>query len=75
MNKFFKSSEPDLKKLYSTDSQLNIINKNILYLTHEVDKCVAMLRRMEVDNRLQTTMDEYHSGAPPDSLPEDEGLD
>ncbi len=64
MNKFFKSSEPDLKKLYSVESQLNVINKNILYITHELDKCVAMLRRMEIDDRLQTTTDEYHSGAP-----------
>ncbi len=40
-------------------NQLDIINKNILYLTHEVDKCVAMLRRMEVDNKLQSQVTEY----------------
>ncbi len=40
-------------------NQLDIINKNILYLTHEVDKCVSMLRRMEVDNKLQSQVTEY----------------
>ncbi len=45
--------------LNSSQSKLDIINKNILYLTHEVDKCVAMLRRMEVDSKLQKQVDEY----------------
>ncbi len=45
--------------LNSSLKQLDIINKNILYLTHEVDKCVAMLRRMEVNNNLQKQVTEY----------------
>ncbi len=45
--------------LNSSNNKLEIINKNILYLTHEVDKCVAMLRRMEVDYRLQKQVTEY----------------
>jgi len=45
--------------LNSSESKLNVINKNILYLTHEVDKCVAMLRRMEVDSNLQKQVDDY----------------
>ncbi len=40
-------------------NHLDIINKNILYLTHEVDKCVSMLRRMELDNKLQHQVTEY----------------
>ncbi len=45
--------------LNSSLNKLDIINKNILYLTHEVDKCVSMLRRMEVDNKLQKQVTEY----------------
>ncbi len=45
--------------LNSKSTQLDIINKNILYLTHEVDKCVAMLRRMEVNANLQKQVDDY----------------
>ncbi len=45
--------------LNSSQNKLDIINKNILYLTHEVDKCVAMLRRMEVDSKLQKQVTEY----------------
>ncbi len=46
--------------LNSKLTQLDIINKNLLYLTHEVDKCVTMLRRMEVDNKLQTQVTEFY---------------
>ncbi len=45
--------------LNSSQNKLDIINKNILYLTHEVDKCVAMLRRMEVNSNLQKQVDDY----------------
>ncbi len=45
--------------LNSKSTQLDIINKNILYLTHEIDKCVSMLRRMEVDANLQKQVTEY----------------
>ncbi len=55
---FSKSSSPDLRNKLQLD-KLDIINKNLLYLTHEVDKCVSMLRRMEVDNKLQTQVTEY----------------
>ncbi len=45
--------------LNSSQTKLEIINKNILYLTHEVDKCVSMLRRMEINSKLQKQVDEY----------------
>ncbi len=44
-------------------NKLDIINKNLLYLTHEVDKCVSMLRRMEVNANLQTQVTEYFDDA------------
>ncbi len=45
--------------LNSLETKLNILNQNLLYLTHEVDKCVSMLRRMEVNANLQKQVTEY----------------
>ncbi len=39
--------------------QLDIINKNILYITHEVDKCYKILKVQQIDTRLQNTVDKY----------------
>ncbi len=55
---FSKSSAPDLRNKLQLD-KLDIINKNLLYLSHEVDKCVSMLRRMEVNSNLQKQVDDY----------------
>ncbi len=57
MNLKFKSSEPDLK--FDLQSQLRILNQNILYLTREVDKIVRLVKHMDVDKDLQNTVDKY----------------
>ncbi len=57
MNLKFKSSEPDLK--FDIQSQLRILNQNILYLTREVDKIVRLVKTLSVDNNLQNTVDKY----------------
>ncbi len=57
MNLKFKSSEPDLK--FNIQSQLRIINQNILYLTRQVDLCVKWLKTEEVNNNLQRQVDDY----------------
>ncbi len=57
MNLKFKSSEPDLK--FNIQSQLRIINDNILYLTREVDKLVRLARQAEVNKGLQQQVDKY----------------
>lgn len=46
--------------LVDSTFNLTLINKNILYLTHEVDKCVSMLRRMELDKHLQKNVDDFY---------------
>ncbi len=54
MNKFlFKSTDADLQKLL----QLN--NKNILYISHQVDKILKILREEDHDKDLQDTVDKY----------------
>ncbi len=46
------------------DLKLEIMNKNILYLTHEMDKCVRMLRMLTTDDKLQEQVDKYFEEAP-----------
>ncbi len=57
MNLKFKSSSPDLK--FDIQSQLRIINGNILYLTREVDKLVRSAKQLEVNKGLQQQVDKY----------------
>ncbi len=57
MNLKFKSSEPDLK--FDIQSQLRILNQNILYLTKEVDKIVRLVKTQSIDKDLQNTVDKY----------------
>ncbi len=47
------------RTLVNSTFDLTLINRNILYLTHEMDKCVSMLRRMELDGKLQKQVDDY----------------
>ncbi len=57
MNLKFKSSEPDLK--FNLQSQLRIINGNLLYLTKEVDSVVRLVKQMATDKGLQLQVDKY----------------
>ncbi len=57
MNLKFKSSEPDLK--FNIQSQMTVMNQNILYLTREVDKIVRLVKRLDNDKGLQHQVDKY----------------
>ncbi len=39
--------------------QLDILNKNILYCTHELDKIKKIVTNLSVDQHLQKQVDEY----------------
>ncbi len=39
--------------------KLDILNKNILYVTHECDKILKILNKMNIDSNLQSTVDKY----------------
>ncbi len=57
MNKFlFKSTDADLQKLFQLTV---IIQKNVLYLTHQVDFIRKILVESKHDKDLQTTVDKY----------------
>ncbi len=57
MNLKFKSSSPDLK--FNIQSQLRILNQNILYLTREVDEIKRLIKQPVVDKDLQQQVDKY----------------
>ncbi len=39
--------------------KLDILSKNMLYTTHQVDKILKILKTLTVDKDLQNTVDEY----------------
>ncbi len=69
MNLKFKSSEPDLK--FNIQSQLKIINGNLLYLTREVDKISRLVQTLSVDAKLQHTVDKYFDEDNANDIPEE----
>ncbi len=68
MNLKFKSSEPDLK--FNIQSQLRIINQNILYLTREVDSLVRSVKQLSNDKGLQQQVDKYFEEDDPETSPQ-----
>ncbi len=40
-------------------SKLDILNKNVLYVTHQTDKILKLLNKMLIDDSLQNTVDKY----------------
>ncbi len=40
-------------------SKLDILNKNILYVTHQTDKILKLVNKLCIDERLQSTVDKY----------------
>ncbi len=55
-NFIFKSTEADLQKMFQ---YLETLQKNVLYITHQTDKCLKILRAMETDDGIQAQVDEY----------------
>ncbi len=55
-NFIFKSSDPDLQKMFQ---YLETIQKNILYLTYRVDSLMKDMKVLVTDKGLQKQVDEY----------------
>ncbi len=54
-----KSTEADFS--FSTiETHIDIMNKNILYLTHTIDKCLVVLRKLETDGAVQKQVSDYY---------------
>ncbi len=39
--------------------RLDILNKNILYVTHQTDKILKIMNKLVIDKDLQNTVDEF----------------
>ncbi len=66
-NFIFKSTEADLQKMFQ---YLETAQKNILYLTFQVDKILKIARVNETDKGLQQQVDEYFEETSPQTDPE-----
>ncbi len=55
------------------DRNLQLTNKNILYLTYELDKVHKLLKTMVIDKDLQKTVDDYFDEDGPDHGTDDSG--
>ncbi len=55
-NFIFKSSDADLQKMFQL---LLTLQKNVLYVTHQVDFIRKQLSDMKHDKDLQSTVDKY----------------
>ncbi len=59
----FKNISPPRADFYSKldklQTKLDIINKNVLYITYMSDKILKILNKNEVDKGLQKQVDEY----------------
>ncbi len=62
MNKFlFKSTDADFKKMFSI---IETMQKNILYITYHLDKCLVILRKQETDAGTQKQVDDFYETSP-----------
>ncbi len=55
-NFIFKSTDADLQKMFQ---YLDTLQKNVLYLTHQVDFIRKTIMETKHDNDLQSTVDKY----------------
>ncbi len=61
-NFIFKSSDPDLQKMFTI---LDTIQKNVLYLTYRIDTILKNTNKMIIDKSLQTQVDKYFESTSP----------
>ncbi len=66
-NFIFKSTEADLQKMFQ---YLETQQKNILYLTYQIDKILKITRELQTDKGLQKQVDDYFDDDAKD-IPED----
>ncbi len=67
---FSKSIDTDFRN--KLQSQLDLINKNVLYLTYQVDFIRKWINQQVVDKGLQKQVDQYFSEDTPENIPEED---
>ncbi len=59
-NFIFKSTDADLQKIITIiSSELNILQKNVLYITYRIDTILKNTNKLLVDKDLQSQVDEF----------------
>ncbi len=67
---FSKSIDTDFRN--KLQSQLDLINKNVLYLTYQVDFIRKWINQQVVDKGLQKQVDQYFSEDTPENISEED---
>ncbi len=71
---FSKSTDADFRNKLSID-KLDLLQKNVLYITYRVDSILKILRTLETDKGLQKQVDEYFEEPMVQDPPEEEVTD
>ncbi len=59
-NFIFKSTAADLQKIITIiSSELNLLQKNVLYITYRIDSVLKIVKEQHDDKGLQKQVDEY----------------
>ena len=60
-NFIFKSTGADLQKIFQ---YLETQQKNMVYATYQLDKCLKILRSMEIEDNAQKQVDDFYKTSP-----------
>ncbi len=59
-NFIFKSTDADLQKIITIiSSELNLLQKNVLYITYRIDSVLKIVKEQADDKGLQKQVDEF----------------
>ncbi len=65
-NFIFKSTDADLQKIITIiSSELNLLQKNVLYITYRIDTILKNTNKLVVDKSLQSQVDEFFEETSP----------
>ncbi len=65
-NFIFKSTDADLQKIITIiSSELNLLQKNVLYITYRIDTILKNTNKMVIDKQLQSQVDEFFEETSP----------
>ncbi len=65
-NFIFKSTDADLQKIITIiSSELNNLQKNVLYITYRIDTILKNTNKIVIDKSLQSQVDEFFEETSP----------
>ncbi len=73
MKNFIFKSDADFHKILF--NKLDTLQKNVLYITYHLDKCLVILRKQEVDAGVQKQVDDFYDETSPQTDTDDKEPD